>query len=107
MPVTLMPVLCHKLPRPVDAVGARVRLSLRGALHDRRTLAPHPPRPPCVLQYRARQKRLVANSSRMPSDRSRLQRDVEEALRRWAPGASACAPAVQACLARSWPDACI
>lgn len=32
--------------------------------------------------YRARQKRLVANSSRMSANRSRLLRDVEDALRR-------------------------
>lgn len=39
--------------------------------------------PPACLQYRARQKRLVANSSRMSANRSRLLRDVEDALRRW------------------------
>lgn len=38
-----------------------------------------------LLQYRARQKRLVANSSKSKHDRSRVLREVEEALKRWAP----------------------
>lgn len=42
---------------------------------------------PCTvpLQYRARQKRLIANSSRQQHDRSRMMREVEESLRRWGP----------------------